>query len=284
MQPSLLTVRANGLDFAVWEWPGEGPPLVFVHATGFHGRCWDEVIRRVPGRRAFAFDLRGHGRSAKPDPPYSWRDIGEDVAALASALDLEGAVGVGHSMGGHSLVIAGATAPAAFASLLLLDPVIYAPEYYGAPLGGDPSFIKRRRNDWASPAEMYDRFRDRPPFVYWRPEVLRDYCDYGLLPSGGRYVLACPPEIEASIYAASNAAPSANIHPLLARVTQPVTIIRGGIPWNVERFDLSASPTTPDLATRFANAKDVLLEGRSHFIPMESPELVSNYLLALDPR
>jgi pimeloyl-ACP methyl ester carboxylesterase len=283
MQPSLRTVSVNGLDLAVWEWPGEGSPLVFVHATGFHGRCWDEVIRLLPGRRALAVELRGHGRSAKPAPPYPWRSFGEDVAALSGVLDLQGAIGIGHSMGGHSLVVAAALAHSAFASLLLLDPVIYAPEYYGGPLGGDPSFIARRRNAWASPGEMYDRFRDRPPFVHWRPEVLRDYCDYGLLPSGDRYVLACPPEIEASIYTASNE-PSANIHPLLSQVTQPVTILRGGIPWNVERFDLAASPTTPDLAKRFPNAKDVLLEGRSHYIPMESPDLVATTLLGLHRR
>jgi pimeloyl-ACP methyl ester carboxylesterase len=279
MRPNLTTVPVNGLDLAVWEWPGDGPPLVFVHATGFHGRCWDEVIRRLPGRRALAIDLRGHGRSAKPDPPYPWRNFGEDVAALARSLDLHGAVGVGHSMGGHSLVVAAACRPDAFASLLLLDPVIYAPEYYGGPLGGDPSFIRRRRNDWASPSEMYDRFRNRPPFVHWRPEVLRDYCEYGVLPDGGRYVLACPPEIEASIYTASNQ-PSANIHPLLSSITLPVTIVRGGIPWNLERFDLAASPTTPDLASRFPNARDILLEGRSHYIPMESPELVAAELAA----
>jgi pimeloyl-ACP methyl ester carboxylesterase len=54
--------------------------------------------------------------------------------------------------------------------------------------------------------------------------------------------------------------------------------VRGGIPWNVERFDLSASPTTPDLASRFPHARDVLLEGRSHYIPMESPDLVAEEL------
>ena len=35
-----------------------------------------------------------------------------------------------------------------------------------------------------------------------------------------------------------------------------------------------SSPTAADLATKFPNGRDVLLEGRSHYIPMESPELV----------
>src|SRR3954454_6043345 len=125
MRPTLTTMAVNGLDLAVWDWPGAGPPILFAHATGFHGRCWDAVIRRLPGRRAIAVELRGHGRSAKPDPPYRWSDFGADVAEVARQLDLLGAVGVGHSMGGHSMAIAAARRPEAFSSLLLVDPVIF---------------------------------------------------------------------------------------------------------------------------------------------------------------
>ena len=47
---------------------------------------------------------------------------------------------------------------------------------------------------------MFERFKDRLPFARWRPEILRDYCDYGVLPRDGQFVLACPPAVEASIY------------------------------------------------------------------------------------
>jgi hypothetical protein len=124
---------------------------------------------------------------------------------------------------------------------------------------------------------MVERFKGRPPFVDWRPEVLRDYCEFGLLPENGRFVLACPPAIEASIYAACNE-DTANPHGVLERVGQPVTVVRGSIPWNLERFDLAASPTDPQLASRFPRGRDILLEGRSHYIPMESPEVVAGEL------
>lgn len=274
MDPSLVKLKVNGLELALWEWAGTGPPALFVHATGFHGRCWDEVVRRLPGRRAIAVELRGHGRSAKPAPPYAWRDVGSDVAEVVRALNLRGAVGVGHSMGGHSIVVAAAQVPDAFSSLLLVDPVIFPREVYGQPQRDDSSYIRKRRNDWASPEEMFERFRPRPPFSQWRIEAVRDYCEYGLLPRDGRFVLACPPEIEASIYAASNAA-EANPYGLLPRIEQPVTVMRGGIPWNMDKFDLAASPAAPDLASHFRRGRDVLLEGRSHYIPMETPELVA---------
>src|ERR1051325_2009778 len=208
MPPNLTILHVNGLEMAVWDWPGDGPPLLFAHATGFHGRCWDQIIGGLPGRRAIAVDCGGHGRSAKPDPPFPWRNFGHDLAEVARQLDLRDAIGVGHSMGGHSVTLAAALRPEAFSSLLLLDPTIFERDYYGQPKRHDASFVLKRRNRWASPGEMFERFHDRSPFANWRPEVLRDYCEFGLLPDGDGYVLACPPAVEAAIYADSNAAAS----------------------------------------------------------------------------
>jgi lipase len=274
MRPSLTMHTVRGVDLALWEWPGDGPPAVYVHATGFHARIWDEVIRRVPGRRAIAVDLRGHGRSGKTAGPYCWSDFGRDLAELAETLGWADVVGVGHSMGGHAVTLAAALRPGTFSRLLLVDPVIFAPEIYGQPQRRDASYIAKRRNEWASPAEMFERFRGRTPFQSWRPEVLRDYCEYALLPEGDRWVLACPPAVEAGIYAASNL-PDADIHEVLGGVVAPVTVMRGGIPWKTDRFDLAASPTDPELAKRFKYGRDVFLEGRSHYIPMETPEIVA---------
>jgi lipase len=282
--PDLKVVDAGELALAVWDWPGDGPPLVFVHATGFHGRCWDAVVQMFPGRRAIVPDLRGHGRSPNPDPPYHWRSFGRDLAAIAERLDLHDAIGIGHSMGGHTLVAASAIRPGTFSSLLLVDPTIYPPERYGALRSFDPSFVLRRRNAWTSPDEMYERFRGRPPFGEWKPEVLHDYCNYGLTPAGDGYVLACPPEVEYSIYSHSGE-PDANLHQEIANIQEPVTVMRAGIAWQENVFNLSASPTDPKLASRFPNGRDVLLEGRSHYIPMEWPERVAeelNTLLAAD--
>jgi pimeloyl-ACP methyl ester carboxylesterase len=277
-EPLLRIVPVRGIHLAVWEWPGEGTPLLFVHATGFHARCWDAVIRRLPGRRAIAVDQRGHGRSDKPEPPYPWREFGTDLAALTATLDLRGAIGIGHSMGGHSLVHATVLRPESFGSLLLIDPTIFPPQHYGrAP--ADSSFILRRRRYWKSAAEMLERFRERLPFSAWHPEVLRDYCEYGLLPAGAEFELACPPAVEGSIYPQS-AAVESDLHAELGTVKQPVLVVRGGIPWRPGEFNLSASPTDPELASRFPNGRDLMLPGRSHYIAMEIPEWVAEQVAA----
>ncbi len=273
LTPHLISIDAGGIRLAAWEWPGAGPPLVFAHATSFHGRLWDEVIRALEGRRAIALEMRGHGRSQKPEPPYDWRWFGRDVAAALEQLDLRGAIGIGHSMGGYAIATAAAIRPEAFAALLLVDPTIFPPETYGARQP-DVSFILRRRNQWKSPEEMFERFRNRPPFAHWRTQVLRDYCEFGVLPQDGGYALACPPPVEAAIYASARA-PEADPYGAVSSISLPVTVMRAARARTVHGLDLAASPTAPDLAAKFPRGRDLVLEGRSHYIPMEAPELVA---------
>jgi pimeloyl-ACP methyl ester carboxylesterase len=242
-----------------------------------HARTWNQIIARVPSRRAIAFDMRGHGLSAKPESPYEWHVFGEDTAALARTLGLRGATGVGHSMGGHSLAFAAAVAPEAFAELILVDPVIMPPALYtGRPR--EPHFARRRRNQWNSPDEMFESFKNRLPFRTWDPAVLRDYCDYGLVPAAVGYVLACSPEIEASIYEVSTL-DDANINARLGVIEAPVTVIRAPrfMPSQEGPMDMTASLTAPDLVSRFRHGLDIVVP-YSHFIPMEAPGLVADFV------
>jgi pimeloyl-ACP methyl ester carboxylesterase len=268
-------MRINHLDIQVWDWPGEEPAVLLCHATGFHARCWDQVIVGLAERRVIALDLRGHGRSSKPPPPYAWRSFGKDVAGLASSLGLRGVLGVGHSVGGHAVTLAAALNPSAFSSLLLLDPVIFPENAYTGPRA-EASLMAKRRNYWASPQEMFERFKSRPPFVSWDTQVLRDYCEYGLLPHDDGYVLACPPEVEASIYE-HNSVPESNIYAEIAMIQIPVRVVR-----SEKRYeggaDMAASPTAPDLASRFRFGSDLRLERVSHLFPMEAPAAVSELI------
>jgi pimeloyl-ACP methyl ester carboxylesterase len=271
--PELQHIGDPGKELAVWEWPGEDPPFLFAHATGFHGRCWDQIIRLFPERRCLALDARGHGRSSQPELPYHWRIFGRDMAAVAEHLDIRHAIGIGHSSGGHTTVQAAALRPHTYRALLLVDPTIFPPEYYGTE-PPDASFTLRRRNEWASADEMFERFHTRAPFARWRPQILRDYCDFGLLPRNGAFVLACPPAVEASIYLMSKDTQS-NIYPEIAKLQRPVVVMRAGRERKPGVFDLAASPTAPDLASRFAHGRDLVLPDGTHYIPMEEPDLVA---------
>jgi hypothetical protein len=140
-------------------------------------------------------------------------------------------------------------------------------------------FARKRRNRWASPDEMFERFKDRPPFQEWDVDVLRDYCDFGVVPAqdGDGYVLACPPHIEGAIYENSGL-DDANLWDRLGDIDIPVAVIRGDRPLGTEpAMDMTASPTAPDLATHFRQGTDVPTT-YSHFIPMEAPQSLAEYI------
>ena len=289
MEPREHRFAGKDVELCYFEWgdPQADRTLVLLHATGFHARCWDRVVRQLPdGVRTLAVDLRGHGRSGK-QPPYVWPSFASDVIELLSALQVKGAVGSGHSMGGHCLVEVAAALPQAFSRLLLIDPVIMPPDLYGD--GGRHAFarvedhpVSRRRATWSGWQEMFERFADRHPYSLWQVDVLEDYCRYGVLPAGdGSWTLACPPMVEAAVYM-NNV--SSNVHTKLESVSQPVTVMRARArdfarqPDEGERMDFSASPTWPQLAAAFPDGKDIYLPELTHFIPMQAPHLVAEHL------
>lgn len=273
----------GSVELAWFEWgaPTDAPTILLVHATGFHARCWDRVIERLGDRHVLAVDMRGHGRSSD-DGPITWDQCGADLTAFVRERGLVGAVGVGHSMGGHCMVQTASALPDAFSRLLLIDPVIMPPESYAQRLAWDDGSehpTAKRRDHWADWESMRDRFADRMPFAAWDPAVLEDYCRFGVLPrdDGDGFRLACPPKVEAAIYMGSA---SRDIHAQARRVEVPVTVLRAKAR-SADRdvMDFSSSPTDPALAECFPAGRDVHLPESSHFIPMEDPALTAEFIL-----
>jgi 3-oxoadipate enol-lactonase len=78
-----------------------GPPVLFLHALGADLTLWDRVIPLMdPRLRLVRMDLRGHGGSAIPAPPYGMGTLISDAESVADALALRDAVVVGLSLGG----------------------------------------------------------------------------------------------------------------------------------------------------------------------------------------
>ena len=274
--PSLRKIQVADATIATWEWEGEGNPILLVHATGLHGRCWDRVVNELPTRRVIAVDVRGHGQSSCPPPPYRWSHLARDVARVVEQLRLEHMVGVGHSMGGNLVTRVAAELPTRFDRILLLDPAIVPPEILAMiATAGDRIPPVRRRSRFASASQMAARLRQRDGFSRWDLRVLEDYCRHGLRPSpdGHGFELACPPEIEGACYV-GQADP--DIYEQLRSIDLPVHIVRARA-HPEGRFipDFSYSPTWPNLVNEFRNATELHLTESTHFFPMEQPELVA---------
>jgi 3-oxoadipate enol-lactonase len=93
-------ILVNGIQL-YYEEGGSGSPLVFIHGLGSSTRDWENQVPDFSrSHRVVAFDLRGHGRSDKPQGPYSMSMFSADTAALIKVLRLGAAHVVGISLGG----------------------------------------------------------------------------------------------------------------------------------------------------------------------------------------
>ena len=80
---------------------GSGPPLVLIHGMVNSSRHWRAVAERLADRyTVIAPDLVGHGDSATPRGDYSLGAHATVIRDLLSALGIERATIVGHSLGG----------------------------------------------------------------------------------------------------------------------------------------------------------------------------------------
>ncbi|HYL01630.1 MAG TPA: alpha/beta fold hydrolase [Steroidobacteraceae bacterium] len=77
-----------------------GTPVVLIHGYTDSARDWVPLIPYLaPRLKLILVDLRGHGRSGKPECCYTRLDFAYDIKLLLDALHVERADIVGHSMG-----------------------------------------------------------------------------------------------------------------------------------------------------------------------------------------
>jgi 3-oxoadipate enol-lactonase len=80
---------------------GEGEPLFLIHGIGASRASFAGLVPHLKGEfRCISYDLRGHGASPVPKPPYTLDDLVEDLEALRKELGIEKAHFAGHSLGG----------------------------------------------------------------------------------------------------------------------------------------------------------------------------------------
>lgn len=99
---SFVTTPDN-VEIFYKDWgPKGGRPLVFHHGWPLSSDDWDAQLMffLARGYRVIAHDRRGHGRSTQVSDGHDMDHYAADVEAVVEALNLKGAVHIGHSTGG----------------------------------------------------------------------------------------------------------------------------------------------------------------------------------------
>src|SRR5271156_2697489 len=77
-----------------------GPPVVLIHGYTDNARDWVPMLPYLSKRfRLILVDIRGHGKSSKPECCYTRLDFAYDIKLLLDALSIRQADVVGHSLG-----------------------------------------------------------------------------------------------------------------------------------------------------------------------------------------
>ena len=145
----MSTVKTkDGTEIYYRDW-GSGQPVVFSHGWPLSGDAFEDQMQFLVahGLRCIAHDRRGHGRSSQPWTGNDMDTYADDLAAVVEALDLKGAVHVGHSTGGGEVTrYIGRHGTRRVAKAVLIGAV-------------PPLMLKTPSNPGGTPIEAFDQIR-----------------------------------------------------------------------------------------------------------------------------
>lgn len=204
---------------------GEGPPCVLLHGWGMHGGVWRETARELATQhQVICVDLPGHGHS---EPLPEQDSLPALAGAIAGVIPPHSRV-VGWSLGGMVAMRLAIDHPDRVAQLLL---VASTPRFVTGPdweHGLTPEvledFARRLRADTTATVRQFLALQ-----VKGSEQEQRTLARLRALMS------EAPPPAPAALEGGLSILRSDTLLPLLARITQPVTLIHGRrdtlIPW-----------------------------------------------------
>jgi pimeloyl-ACP methyl ester carboxylesterase len=274
LQRASQFIAIGDLTLHYLDFGGNRPPLVFLHATGFHSWLWLPYVHHFVSRyRGVTLDHRGHGESDKPQTGYRWEAFGADFVGFLDALELENVLAVGHSKGGTAIAAAAAAGTRRLSRAVLIEPVLFPTPSALEPVWESPLAIgaRRRRQVWPTRDAMFQALRERLPFATWAEEFVRLYVDHGVADRpDGQVELRCPGDVEAQVYAY---APMSDSFAFLEHLEIPTLLIRGENSPGLGQTDAA------EALRRLPNGTLLTVPQCGHFVPMERPVELADALL-----
>ncbi len=239
---------------------GEGPALFLIHGIGASRHSWDGVVAALKHKhRIIAYDLRGHGKSPVPAPPYTLDDLVVDLEALRAELGIERAHFAGHSLGGMIGPAYARVHPERVLSLGLLSTAAFRTEEDSARV---KAVVASMREKGIAP--VLHALKDRwftPEFAARRPDVIERRL---------QQVIDCDPAVFLSVF---DIYAETEMAPWLHEVNAPSLVLTG-------ESDGGCPPRLNEqIAKALPRSELVVLAGLRHAILLEAAERVAKPML-----
>ncbi|MEY3805288.1 MAG: hypothetical protein RIR69_100 [Actinomycetota bacterium] len=265
----------DGVSIVMHNFGGAGSPILLSHATGFHAHCWEPLAKALTARHAvMGLDHRGYGDAQRVDPAtIEWKQYGSDALAAAryfSSLTEQPLIGVGHSMGGASLLMAARQQPSLFSALVVFEPIVFPPPREDSPPRPENPLAggaRKRRSRFPSFDAALENFASKPPMATFHPDARNAYVRHGFQPTPeGDIELKCLPEHEARTYETGG---TSGAWDELPSITTPVWVVSGApAPFQPSSFAISVAEQLP-------HSTYVQYDELGHFGPLERPDMLA---------
>lgn len=95
-----MIAEANGIKIS-YDLKGKGFPLILIHGFGSKKEIWKpQIIDFSKKYKTITFDLRGTGKTDRPNYPYTMEMFADDIKGLIDYLKIESTHLIGRSLGG----------------------------------------------------------------------------------------------------------------------------------------------------------------------------------------
>lgn len=268
----------------------QGPLLLHAHANGYPPEVYRSFLEPfLDTYRTRAIYLRPFWPGSDPGSLRDWRIFQRDYLAALPA-ELQAAkgdgtlIGMGHSLGATTTLMAAIEEPERFRALVLIEPTLF-PIWVGVLMRGlvylrlfryfHPLVRRtlRRRTTFPDQETMYQNYRGKTIFAAIPDPVLRDYVQGLAAPEpDGTLGLKYSPAWEVSIYEGVGSV-DRYVMQNLAKVPCPVLILRG------ELSDTLGQKTLERIARGLPRCQAMTLPSLGHLLPLEAPQQVAAVVL-----
>ncbi|MDP6494129.1 MAG: alpha/beta hydrolase [Dehalococcoidia bacterium] len=179
LQRSSRFINVGDVAIHALDWGGDGIPLILVHGALRTGRSWNAVARRLHDVfRVIALDLRGHGDSGATTTGNDSHSRMNDIAYVATELDLGSHFIMAHSLGCVPVGLYASHHAGRVKGLILVEPVMDVHAFWTRGETSKSTWMEKasagRRNGWASIDELRSRLGQNRATKAWASEVTED--------------------------------------------------------------------------------------------------------------